>query len=71
MARKVVEQYSKEEAAKRLVAARRGARLAGHVPMKANKAAKKIKAKKNHKKIGMRTTSQVFRRVVFLPLRAD
>jgi hypothetical protein len=40
--------YSEKEARDRLVAALRGARLAGHVPMKAKakKAAKKAKPKK-------------------------
>jgi hypothetical protein len=33
--------YTKEEAEQRLVAAVRGARLAGHMPMKAKKEAKK------------------------------
>jgi hypothetical protein len=44
-----VEQYSDEEAKSRLVAALRGARLAGHMPMKPpkiRKAAKKTKPKK-------------------------
>jgi hypothetical protein len=42
------DQYSDEEAERRLVAALRGARLAGHTPMKpkAPKAAKKTKPKK-------------------------
>jgi hypothetical protein len=40
------DQYSEEEAQGRLVAALRGARIAGHVPMKAKKAAKKTKPKK-------------------------
>jgi hypothetical protein len=38
--------YTKEEAEQRLVAALRGARLAGHMPMKAKKSAKKTKPKK-------------------------
>jgi hypothetical protein len=38
--------YSEQEARQRLEAALRGARLAGHVPMKAKKATKKTKAKK-------------------------
>jgi len=45
MAKKADEQYSKEEAAQRLVAALQGARIAGHMPMKAKKAAKKAKKK--------------------------
>lgn len=40
------ENYSDEEAKRRLVAALHGARLAGHMPMKAKKAAKKAKSKK-------------------------
>lgn len=44
------DKYSDEEAKDRLVAALRGARLAGHVPMKAKKAAKKSKAKKKPSK---------------------
>jgi hypothetical protein len=40
------DQFSDEEAKGRLVAALRGARLAGHVPMNAKKATKKIKPKK-------------------------
>jgi len=40
------DQYSPEEAKERMKAALLGARLAGHVPMKAKKAAKKAKAKK-------------------------
>jgi hypothetical protein len=39
-------QYSQKEAAERFRAALKGARVAGHVPMKAKKAAKKTKAKK-------------------------
>lgn len=42
--------YSEQEARQRLEAALRGARLAGHVPMKAKKAAKKAKAKKRPSK---------------------
>jgi hypothetical protein len=38
--------YTKEEAEQRLVAALRGARLAGHMPMKAKKAAKKREVSK-------------------------
>ena len=46
--KKPSDQYSAEEAKDRLVAALRGARLAGHVPMKAKakKEAKKAKPKK-------------------------
>jgi hypothetical protein len=40
------DQYSPEEAKERMKAALLGARLAGHMPMKAKKAAKKTKAKK-------------------------
>jgi hypothetical protein len=40
--------YSNEEAAQRFKDALRGARLAGHVPMKAKKAAKKKRAKKKN-----------------------
>jgi len=40
------DQYSDEETKQRMVAALKGARLAGHVPMKAKKAAKKTKPKK-------------------------
>jgi hypothetical protein len=54
MAKKPDDQYSDEEARERLVAALRGARIAGHKPMeslikkksKAKKAAKKAKSKK-------------------------
>jgi hypothetical protein len=46
MAKKPDDQYSPEEAKERMKAALLGARLAGHVPMKAKKAAKKIKSKK-------------------------
>jgi hypothetical protein len=46
MAKKPDDQYSPEEAKERMVAALKGARLAGHVPMKAKKAAKKTKPKK-------------------------
>jgi hypothetical protein len=46
MKKKDDDHYSDEEARNRLVAALRGARLAGHVPMKAKKAAKKTKPKK-------------------------
>ena len=42
------DKYSDEEAKRRLVAALRGARLAGHMPMKPKKAAKKKKAKKKN-----------------------
>jgi hypothetical protein len=44
--------YTKEEAEQRLVAALRGARLAGHMPMKAKKqkAAKKSKPQKRPSK---------------------
>jgi hypothetical protein len=41
--------FPPEEAAKRFKAALLGARLAGHVPMKAKKAAKKAKVKKKSK----------------------
>ena len=44
-----VEQYSPEEAKLRMVAALRGARLVGHIPMKAKKAARKTKPKKASK----------------------
>jgi hypothetical protein len=40
------DKYSDEEAKDRLVAALRGARIAGHMPMKAKNAGKKAKAKK-------------------------
>jgi hypothetical protein len=40
------DQYSPEEAKGRMKAALLGARLAGHMPMKAKKAAKKTKPKK-------------------------
>jgi len=40
------DQYSPEETQQRMVAALHGARLAGHIPMKAKKAAKKTKSKK-------------------------
>jgi hypothetical protein len=40
------DQYSPEEAKQRMMAALRGARAAGHVPMKAKKAAKKTSLKK-------------------------
>jgi hypothetical protein len=46
MTKKSDDQYSPEEIQQRMVAALRGARLAGHLPMKAKKAAKKKKAKK-------------------------
>ena len=46
MSTKTNDKYSDEEAKQRLVAALRGARLAGHMPMKAKKAAKKTKPKK-------------------------
>jgi hypothetical protein len=49
MTKKPDDQYSPEEAKERMKAALLGARLAGHVPMKAKKAkkaAKKVKAKK-------------------------
>jgi hypothetical protein len=46
MTKKPDDQYSPEEAKERMKAALLGARLAGHVPMKAKKAANKVKAKK-------------------------
>jgi hypothetical protein len=47
MSKKSDDQYSSQEAKERMKAALLGARLAGHVPMKAKKAAaKKTKAKK-------------------------
>jgi len=46
MAKKPDDQFSEEETKQRMVAALKGARLAGHVPMKAKKAAKKTKPKK-------------------------
>jgi hypothetical protein len=46
MAKAPDDQYSAEEAKERMVAALKGARLAGHVPMKKKKTAKKAKAKK-------------------------
>jgi hypothetical protein len=42
------DRFSPEESRKRLEAALRGARIAGHMPMKAKKAAKKKKAKKKN-----------------------
>jgi len=42
------DQYSDEETKQRMVAALKGARLAGHVPMKAKRKAKKT-AKKSKK----------------------
>lgn len=46
MPKQADDQYSEEETKQRMVAALKGARLAGHVPMKAKKAAKKTKPKK-------------------------
>jgi hypothetical protein len=46
MAKKSDDQYGPKEAEARMKAALLGARIAGHVPMKAKKAAKKNKAKK-------------------------
>ena len=40
------DQYGKEEAERRLVAALRGARIAGHKPLKDKPRSKKAKAKK-------------------------
>lgn len=37
------DKFESEEAKRRMIAALRGARLAGHMPMKAKKAAKKAK----------------------------
>jgi hypothetical protein len=45
MSKKPDDQYSPEEIQQRMVAALKGARLAGHVPMKAKKAVKKAKPK--------------------------
>jgi hypothetical protein len=44
------DQYSPEEAKQRMLAALRGARLAGHMPMKAKKTVKKTKLKKKPSK---------------------
>jgi hypothetical protein len=49
VADKKTDEYNKEEAAQRLVAALKGARLAGHIPMKAKKAANKTKTRKAKK----------------------
>jgi hypothetical protein len=46
MVKKPEDQYSPEEAKERMKAALLGSRIAGHVPMKAKKAAKKSKATK-------------------------
>ena len=40
------DEYSQQEMRRRFEAALKGARLAGHMPMKAKKAAKKTKPKK-------------------------
>ena len=40
------DEYSQQEMRRRFEAALKGARLAGHMPMKAKKVAKKAKAKK-------------------------
>ena len=44
-------EYSEQEARQRLEAALRGARLAGHMPMKAKKAARKTKPKKKARQV--------------------
>jgi hypothetical protein len=49
--KKLEDQYSPEEAKERMKAALMGARLAGHVPMKAKKAAKKKRPTRTKKKI--------------------
>jgi hypothetical protein len=55
MAKKPDDQYSPEEAQERMKAALLGARLAGHVPMKAKKAgAKKPTKKPKNKEAGKR-----------------
>jgi hypothetical protein len=46
MSKKSDDQYSPQEVKERMKAALLGARLAGHVPMKAKKATKKNKPKK-------------------------
>ena len=46
MTDKKTDEYSQQEAQRRFEAALKGARLAGPMPMKAKKAAKKTKAKK-------------------------
>jgi hypothetical protein len=51
MPKKVEDQYSPEEARERMMAALRGARIAGHVPMKAKPKVKKVvKKAKNRTK---------------------
>jgi hypothetical protein len=50
MVKKTDDQYDPKEAQKRMVAALRGARLAGHMPMKVKKAAKKSKPQKRPSK---------------------
>ena len=50
MAKKPDDQYSPEETQQRMKAALLGARIVGHVPMKAKPKAKKAKSKKAKKK---------------------
>jgi hypothetical protein len=45
------DQYSEEETKQRMVAALKGARLAGHVPMKEKPKAKKAKPGKSQKTV--------------------